>query len=90
MLDKRLTGQAYILGDYSIADMMCFPWAFISKSLGIDLDPFPHVKDWRGRVKTRQAVISAIDLFKEEQFSGRATAANNSTLFNQGANAFMT
>ncbi|MEP3348253.1 MAG: glutathione S-transferase N-terminal domain-containing protein [Litoreibacter sp.] len=87
VLNTRLATQDYILSDYSIADMMAFPWAFISKKLGIDLAQFPNVQDWRGRIKTRPAVISAINLFKDQQFSGKATAANNSLLFNQGADA---
>ncbi len=87
VLDRRLAQQDYILGAYSIADMMAFPWAFISKKLGIDLDQFPHVADWRGRIKKRPAVVSAIDLLKEHQFSGKTTTENNSVLFNQGADS---
>ena len=87
VLNTRLTDRPYILDGYSIADMMAFPWAFISKKLGIDLDRFPNVLDWRGRIKSRPAVVSAINLFKDQQFSGKATAANAGLLFNQGAEA---
>jgi len=85
VLDERLKGRAYILGDYSIADMIAFPWAFIAKPLGADLGDFPEVAAWRARIKARPAVRRAIDLHKDAQNRGQATAENNSLLFNQTA-----
>ena len=85
VLDERLEGRDYILGDYSIADMMAFPWAFIAKLLGASLEDFPNVAAWRGQIKERPAVRRAIDLHKSEQNRGQATAENNSLLFNQSA-----
>ena len=41
-------------------------------------------------MKVRPAVISAIDLFKDNQFSGKATTMNIAVLFIQGAGAFTT
>ena len=85
VLDERLEGRDYILGDYSIADMMAFPWAFIAKPLVASLEDFPNVAAWRGQIKERPAVRRAIDLHKSEQNRGQATAENNSLLFNQSA-----
>ena len=85
VLDNRLDGRDYILGKYSIADMIAFPWAFIAKPLGVSLDEFPCVAAWRGRIKTRRAVIRAIDLHKNKQNDGSENAQNNPLLFNQGA-----
>ena len=65
--------------------MISFPWVLISKPLGVTLDEFPNVAAWRGRVKTRPAVIRAVDLYKNQQNSGQETAENNSLLFNQNA-----
>ena len=84
VLENRLTDREYILGDYSIADMIAFPWAFIAKPLTVSLDDFPNVATWRGRIKTRPAVIRAIDLCKNDQKTGD-TAETNPLLFNQGA-----
>ncbi|HIC80770.1 MAG TPA: thiol:disulfide oxidoreductase [Kiloniellaceae bacterium] len=85
VLERRLEGRDYILGDYSIADMMAFPWAFIAKPLGAALDDFPRIADWRGRIKQRPAVQRAIDLHKDKQNRGQQNASNNSLLFNQTA-----
>ncbi len=56
VLDKRLTGREYICGDYSIADMACWPWLLYSKSNGLDLESFVHVSRWFGQVAARPAV----------------------------------
>lgn len=84
VLENRLAGRNYILGDYSISDIIAFPWVFIAKPLGVSLDKFPNVLAWRGRIKIRPAVIRAIDLHKNQQNSSE-NAENNPLLFNQGA-----
>jgi GST-like protein len=85
VLDARLAGRDYILSSYSIADMMAFPWAFISKPLGIDLEDYPNVSAWRKRIKDRPAAREAINLHKDAQFSKTASAESNTILFNQSA-----
>jgi GST-like protein len=85
VLERRLAARDYILDDYTIADMIAFPWVFIAKPLGSSLDDFPRVADWRKRIKERPAVRRAIDLYKDRQNRGRHTAENNQLLFNQGA-----
>lgn len=85
VLENRLVGRDYLLGDYSIVDMLAFPWAFIAKPLGACLEAFPRVTDWRSRIKERPAVQRAIDLHKDQQNMGRHRADNNTVLFNQSA-----
>ncbi len=85
VLDNRLEGRDYILGEYSIADMLAFPWAFIAKPMGASLDGFPNLAAWRGRIKERPAVRAAIDLWKDRQNRGQTRVDNNDVLFNQSA-----
>ena len=85
VLERRLEDRDYILSDYTVADMIAFPWVFIAKPLGASLDDFPKVAAWRGRIKQRPAVQRAIDLHKDRQNRGQHRAQNNSLLFNQGA-----
>lgn len=90
VLEKQLEGREFILGEYSICDMMAFPWAFIAKPLTASLEDFPNVTAWRGRLKQRPAVISAINLYKSDQNRGKSNVENNSLLYNQSASHLMT
>ncbi len=85
VLDRRLEGRKYILGDYSIADMISWPWVLIAKPLGQSLEEFPNVARWRGAIKERPAVQRAVDLGKEFRRSGPPSEAERRNLFNQTA-----
>lgn len=85
VLERRLSGRDWIVGDYSIADMLAFPWVFIAKPLTSSLAEFPNVADWRQRIKSRPAVQRAIDLYKGNQNRGEQNAQNNKLLYNQSA-----
>ena len=89
VLENRLEGRDYILGDYSIADMISFPWVLIAKPLGASLEKFPNVTAWRGRIKERPAVRRAVDLHKGSQNRGEHNAQNNNVLFNQSADSLL-
>ena len=88
VLERRLSDREYILGEYSIADIISFPWVLIAKPLGASLDSFPKVKAWRSRIKERPAVRRGVDLMKDRQNRGEHNAQNNSLLFNQSAEHF--
>jgi len=87
VLERQLHDKDFILGTYSIADMICFPWVLIARPLGVSLDAFPNVSAWRGRIKDRPAVRRGVALHKDSQNRGKHNAQNNSVLFNQGADS---
>jgi GSH-dependent disulfide-bond oxidoreductase len=92
VLDKQLKGQDFICGDYSIADMITWPWATGRSSSALDIDEFPSLKAWYGRVEAREAVGRAMAKARDFiagglQGSGREAAAARSVLFGQRARA---
>jgi GSH-dependent disulfide-bond oxidoreductase len=56
VLDKRLEGRDYIVDDYSIADMACWPWISRYEWQKIDLNDYPNVRAWYQRIAARPAV----------------------------------
>ncbi|MBV8525099.1 MAG: glutathione S-transferase N-terminal domain-containing protein [Acetobacteraceae bacterium] len=85
VLERRLEGRAFIVDEYSIADMACWPWVFIAKPLGQPLDEFPNVARWRRAIKERPAVIRGVDLGKEFRRSAPPTEEERQILFNQSS-----
>ncbi|WP_420413939.1 glutathione S-transferase family protein [Roseibium sp.] len=56
VLDKRLEGRDYIVDDYSIADMACWPWISRYEWQQINLADFPNVQAWYKRLLECPAV----------------------------------
>lgn len=56
VLNHRLYDRRYLAGEYSIADMICYPWASGWERLGQDIGEFKHVKRWLEEVGGRAAV----------------------------------
>jgi len=48
-------------GEYTIADMICYPWASGYKLRKVDLDEFPNLKRWMARMAERPAVKKAME-----------------------------
>jgi len=57
VLNNRLYDRPYLAGDnYSIADMISYPWTASWKLQGIDLDEFKYFKRWFEELSARPAV----------------------------------
>jgi GST-like protein len=86
VLDRRLNGRDFVAGAYSIADMAIWPWILPSLQ-GQDLDNFPHLKAWHGRVAERPAVQAGRALGDELRRnlggSGREAEEARKVLFGQ-------
>ena len=83
VLERRLEGREFILGDYSVADIISWPWVLIAKPLGQSLDAFPNVARWRNAIKQRPAVQKGVDLGKEFRRSAPPSDEERKILFNQ-------
>jgi len=66
VMDRRLAQHEYLAGDYSIADMACWPWVAPHERQGQDLDDFPHVQRWFDTLRERPAVQRAFKLGQEK------------------------
>jgi GST-like protein len=68
VLDKRLESSEWLACDeYTIADMATMPWVRAPERQGVDIDDFPAVKDWRGRILERPAVKKALEVLAERR-----------------------
>ena len=66
VLDKLLADQAFMCGDYSIADIATFPWIARHEWQRIDLNEFPNVKRWYLGIAARPAVQKGYAVPKPE------------------------
>jgi GST-like protein len=64
VMDVRLRHRDYLAGDYSIADMACFPWIIPYRRFGFDLDRFVNLRRWFDSIKRREAVQNGVNLGK--------------------------
>jgi GST-like protein len=62
VLNKRLADRAFISGEYSIADMACYPWIVPHERQGQKLEDFPHLKRWFAAIAERPATVRAYAL----------------------------
>ena len=89
VMNKRLANRQFLAGDYSIADMACYPWIVPWKRQGQDIEDFPHVKRWLDAIFARDAVKRAYAKAKEVNPDpgpgGVRTAEQRAILFGQTA-----
>jgi GST-like protein len=62
VVDRRLAETEFLAGDYSIADIACFPWLRVYQRLGIDVGDYPNVTRWLETINARPAVRCALEL----------------------------
>jgi GST-like protein len=86
VLDARLAGRDFICGDYSIADIACWPWCRLWRHHQIDIPRFPNVEKWIARLAARPAVNRGFRLGNElREGKPTMTAEARKVLLDQGA-----
>jgi len=70
VLDRRLAGREFIVGEYSIADIASYPWIVPHAAHGQDLADFPHLKRWfetmAARPGTRATYDGVTDVYSKQ------------------------
>jgi GST-like protein len=85
VLNQRLADREFVAGDYSIADMACYPWIVPHSRQGQNLDDFPHLKRWFGAIRERPATQRAYALAQEINPAPVVDEAAKKVLFGQDA-----
>ena len=85
VLDKQLQGREFIAGEYSIADMACYPWIVLYERQQQDLNNFPNLKRWFYRIKERDAVVRAYEKGKTINTKPTVDEESKKYLFGQDA-----
>ncbi|MDW3206169.1 MAG: glutathione S-transferase N-terminal domain-containing protein [Alphaproteobacteria bacterium] len=83
VLDGWLAGRDFIAGDYSIADIACYPWIVPHAGHLQTLADFPELSRWFEAVAERPATIRAYDGVPDVYAPNRKSlsASENATLF---------
>jgi GST-like protein len=79
VLDSQLgrTG-AFIAGEYSIADIACFPWIMTHKAQRLTLDAYPYLRRWFAEVRSRPQVQRGVAVGKSARKSQLDSKARES------------
>ena len=87
VMNKRLADRDYLGGDYSIADMACYPWIVPWERQGQKLSDFPNLHRWFEAIKARPAVVKAYEWTPKINpgQGGIRTAEERAILFGQTA-----
>ncbi len=56
VVDRRLAEAEFLAGEYSIADIACFPWMSVYERVEVDISDFPNVARWLEMITARPAV----------------------------------
>jgi GST-like protein len=85
VLDKRLGAAGYLAGDYSIADMACWPWVRPWERYRQDLADFPRLARWFEAIGERPAVQRGIAVGAELTRQSAPPEEARKVLFGQTA-----
>jgi GSH-dependent disulfide-bond oxidoreductase len=85
VMNKRLADRDYLAGDYSIADMLCWPWVVGHERQGQNLNDFPNLKRWFETIAARPAVEKGRNVAAELRRAGPMSEQEKKVLFGQRA-----
>jgi GST-like protein len=84
VMNTRLADREFLAGDYSIADMACYPWIVPYERHKQNIAAFPYLKRWFEAIKARPATVktyAAVDMNDQKPMTDEA----RKILFGQSA-----
>ena len=81
VMDRRLGEADYLAGDYSIADIACWPWVRLHRYHGQPFEEFPNVKRWFDAISARDGTQRGMDLLRDKRVTGPIGEAARDILF---------
>jgi len=85
VLNQRLSDRRYLAGDYSIADIACYPWIVPYEAQGQRLEEFPHLRRWFESIRERPATVRAYARAATVNTQDTITEESRRILFGQTA-----
>jgi len=85
VLNQRLSDRRYLAGDYSIADIACYPWIVPYEAQGQRLEEFPHLRRWFESIRERPATACAYARAATVNTQDTITEESRRILFGQTA-----
>lgn len=74
VMERRLEGRKFLVDQYSIADIACFPWIARHERQQMDLNDFPNLRRWFDSIGARETVIRGLALGAELQAASNMTS----------------
>ena len=65
VLNRRLADRPFVAGDYSIADMACWPWIVLHEMQGQRIEEYPDLRRWFETLRARPAVRNGFEVGTE-------------------------
>ncbi len=68
-MDKHLSHNEFLAGDYSIADIANWSWVRVHNFAGVDINDFPSLKRWLDLLEARPALARGAAIPHETNFN---------------------
>ncbi len=82
VLDKRLGQARWLAGEeYSIADIITYPWLRFPERRGVDMADYPNVKRWFDAIDARPAVQRGVAVLADRVRQGPITDKERDVMF---------